>query len=78
VKPMSYVFHSQNQIQRLMAKFSSISCCWSRQVESMVRQFDPKIPIEEAVTPPTSWYTDPSFYDFELDRVFYKGWQAVG
>ncbi|GAB2219093.1 hypothetical protein Droror1_Dr00006721 [Drosera rotundifolia] len=40
--------------------------------------FDPRIPIEDAVTPPSSWYTDPAFYEFELDRVFYRGWQAVG
>ncbi|QCD98628.1 hypothetical protein DEO72_LG6g3350 [Vigna unguiculata] len=35
-------------------------------------------PIEEAVTPLTSWYTDPSFFHLELDRVFYRGWQVVG
>lgn len=41
-------------------------------------EFDPELPIEEASTPPSSWYTDPSFLDLELDRVFYRGWQAVG
>ncbi|XP_030456390.2 choline monooxygenase, chloroplastic isoform X2 [Syzygium oleosum] len=41
-------------------------------------EFDPALPIEEASTPPSSWYTDPSFLDLELDRVFYRGWQAVG
>ncbi|KAF3452685.1 hypothetical protein FNV43_RR03118 [Rhamnella rubrinervis] len=46
--------------------------------QALVAQFDPKIPIEEAITPPSSWYTDPSFYTFELDRIFYRGWQAVG
>lgn len=44
----------------------------------MVDEFDPKIPIEEALTLPSSWYTDPSFYSLELDRVFYRGWQAIG
>jgi len=44
----------------------------------IVYEFDPQIPVEAAVTPPSSWYTDPSFYFFELDQVFYKGWQAVG
>lgn len=43
-----------------------------------VQQFNPNIPVEEAVTPPTSWYTDPTFFHLELDRVFYRGWQAVG
>lgn len=45
---------------------------------SLVHQFDPKIPLEEAVTPPSSWYIDPSFLSLEFDRVFYRGWQAVG
>ncbi|PON46131.1 3-phenylpropionate/cinnamic acid dioxygenase, alpha subunit [Trema orientale] len=45
---------------------------------SLVDQFDPRIAIEEAVTPPSSWYTHPSFYDLELRRVFYRGWQLVG
>nr|DAD45855.1 TPA_asm: hypothetical protein HUJ06_004085 [Nelumbo nucifera] len=44
----------------------------------LVHEFNPKIPLEEAVTPPSSWYTDPSFLELELDRVFYRGWQAVG
>ncbi|KAL5549818.1 hypothetical protein UlMin_005049 [Ulmus minor] len=48
------------------------------EARSLVDQFDPKIPIEEAVTPPSSWYTDPSFFALELDQVFYRGWQVVG
>ncbi|XP_054806671.1 choline monooxygenase, chloroplastic isoform X2 [Prosopis cineraria] len=46
--------------------------------QRLVYQFNPKIPLEKAITPPTSWYTDPSFLELELDRVFYSGWQAVG
>ncbi|KAK2982968.1 hypothetical protein RJ640_019246 [Escallonia rubra] len=48
------------------------------QARSLVDDFNPKIPIEQALTPPTSWYTDPTFFSLELDRVFYRGWQAVG
>lgn len=50
----------------------------SRKVERLVGEFNPKIPIEEAFTPPSSWYTDPDFYAFELNRVFYTGWQVAG
>ncbi|XP_057786327.1 choline monooxygenase, chloroplastic [Salvia miltiorrhiza] len=50
----------------------------SRKMERLVGEFNPEIPVEEAFTPPSSWYTDPDFYGFELDRVFYTGWQAVG
>ncbi|VVA22231.1 PREDICTED: choline monooxygenase [Prunus dulcis] len=45
---------------------------------TLVGQFDPTIPIERAVTPPSSWYTDSSFYSLELDTLFYRGWQAAG
>ncbi|XVF47583.1 hypothetical protein PTKIN_Ptkin03bG0121100 [Pterospermum kingtungense] len=81
LKPISqvYLFQTHFQSSRLVANFSSlsVSCC-RNEAEKMVREFDPKIPIEQALTPPSSWYTDPSFYALELDRVFYRGWQAVG
>ncbi|KAI3786953.1 hypothetical protein L1987_41055 [Smallanthus sonchifolius] len=45
---------------------------------SLVQQFNPNIPIEEALTPPSSWYTSPDFLSLEFDQVFFRGWQAVG
>lgn len=45
---------------------------------TLLHKFNPRIPVEQALTPPSSWYTDPSFLALELDRVFYIGWQAVG
>ncbi|KAF2317219.1 hypothetical protein GH714_017591 [Hevea brasiliensis] len=61
-----------------------VSCCVLHNPSSLhahcqklVDEFDPRIPIEKSVTPPTSWYSDPSFFDYELHRVFYGGWQAV-
>ncbi|KAL2338697.1 hypothetical protein Fmac_013143 [Flemingia macrophylla] len=66
-------------------KDATLTCCAIRksdhvvpETQSLVHQFNPTTPIEEAVTPPTSWYTDSSFFHFELDRVFYRGWQVVG
>jgi hypothetical protein len=50
----------------------------ARPLRCMVDAFDPTIPLEEALTPPASWYTDPSFLSLELERVFFQGWQAVG
>lgn len=44
----------------------------------MVEAFDPGVPLPQASTPPSSWYRDPSFYDLEFERVFLRGWQAVG
>ncbi|CAG7884718.1 unnamed protein product [Brassica rapa] len=45
---------------------------------NLVEEFDPEIPVERALTPPSSWYTDYQFHRCELDRVFYGGWQVVG
>lgn len=52
-----------------------ISCNYN---QKLVLEFNPKIPIEEAITPPSSWYTDSCFYTHELNQVFFKGWQSVG
>ncbi|MEM8679015.1 MAG: SRPBCC family protein [Planctomycetota bacterium] len=43
-----------------------------------VQAFDPTRPIEESVTPPKSWYTDPDFYRHEVARVFQRSWIPVG
>ncbi|KAH9304959.1 hypothetical protein KI387_009363, partial [Taxus chinensis] len=40
--------------------------------------FDPSVPLEKAVTAPSSWYTNPIFPSLEMGRVFSRGWQAVG
>ncbi|CAK9327912.1 unnamed protein product [Citrullus colocynthis] len=48
------------------------------EAHKLVHEFDPEIPLEKAVTPPSSWYIDPSFFHLELHRIFYTGWQAVG
>jgi len=40
--------------------------------------FDPRIPIEKATTPPSSWYTDPASLARERGTVFRRSWQAVG
>ena len=50
----------------------------SWRVEEALREFQRRAPIEEASTPPSAWYTDAAFADFEIDRVFGRGWQAVG
>ncbi|WCJ42313.1 Choline monooxygenase chloroplastic [Euphorbia peplus] len=60
----------------------TISCSvlpqFQTQCMKMVEQFNPLIPLHTAITPPSSWYTDPSFFEFELNQVFYAGWQAIG
>ena len=44
----------------------------------ILERFDPKLPIEASVTPPFEWYTDPDFYQLEMERVFQKSWIPIG
>jgi choline monooxygenase len=47
-------------------------------VNSELDRFDPEIAIEEARTPPASWYIDPAFLESERRSVFRRTWQGVG
>ncbi|CAK9171580.1 unnamed protein product [Ilex paraguariensis] len=76
---LNSIFNSSKPINHsLSSSSSSSSCDTSHQALTLVHEFNPQIPIQEALTPPSSWYTDPSFFSLEVDRVFYRGWQAVG
>lgn len=43
-----------------------------------VMRFDRMVPVEQAATPPSSWYTSKQFAGVEMNRVFGRGWQVVG
>lgn len=68
--------HFGNENDNHLNRVLNPSCVVS--VEKLVGEFNPKIPIQKAKTPPSTWYTDPTFYALELEHVFYRGWQAVG
>eukprot|EP00897_Mesotaenium_endlicherianum_P002117 jgi/Mesen1/1933/ME000146S01028 len=40
--------------------------------------FHPRLPVEEATTPPSEWYTSSEVADAEELKVFGDSWQAVG
>jgi choline monooxygenase len=42
-----------------------------------VERFDPSIPIEDACTPPSSWYTTPALFELERRAVFGRAWQPA-
>ena len=42
-----------------------------------LQRFDPSVPIEEARTPPASWYSDAVIGRLEATRVFGRSWNAV-
>jgi len=47
---------------------------WDR-LRSLVDEYPSDTPIEEAWTPPASWYTEPEFLSFEKKAVFENCWQ---
>ncbi|VDI47047.1 choline monooxygenase [Mytilus galloprovincialis] len=47
-------------------------------VTSEVLKFSPSIPVEEAITPPASWYSQPQFHTLDKASVFRKHWIPVG
>lgn len=43
-----------------------------------VRQYDPSVPLERAVTIPSAWYTHPEIHELERRSVFARNWLMVG
>ena len=78
-KPPNDKTHSNKHKRKSIPSVTECQCLLGNSdAGKLVHEFDPKVPVEKAVTPPSSWYTDPSFFREELERVFYRGWQAVG
>ncbi len=46
-------------------------------VQREVGRFDPGLPIEEASTPPSSWYTEPELFALERRALLARSWHAV-
>ncbi len=44
-------------------------------VRREIERFLPEVPIEQASTPPSSWYTWPAFFELEKRTVFRRSWQ---
>jgi len=43
-----------------------------------VAKFDPRLSVEAAVTPPSSWFTDPRIYQLDKEAVLKSNWTVVG
>ncbi|GLJ26961.1 hypothetical protein SUGI_0527890 [Cryptomeria japonica] len=71
-------FKPRTNSGRLTCKSSSFCIENSDDVGKCLKEFDPSVPVEKAVTAPSSWYTNPAFLSLEMERVFSRGWQAVG
>jgi choline monooxygenase len=42
-----------------------------------IMKFNPNLHLEEAYTPPSSWYTDKEIYDLEIRNIFKQNWIAI-
>jgi len=51
---------------------------FSTHVQAEVSRWDPSLSVDYATTPPSSWFTDPEFYQLERQAVFGDSWIAVG
>jgi choline monooxygenase len=47
------------------------------ELKEIVDQYDPNLPLEDASTIPSSWYTHKAFYQLELKTVFSRSWQLA-
>jgi choline monooxygenase len=47
-------------------------------LSEILSSYDPNVPLAEASTPPTSWYTDLGIFELEQRTVFSRSWQMVG
>jgi len=58
------------------SKFLHITkkCFRNISLSTALQGFDPKIPVEEAFTPPNSWYTSQEFYQKEIENIWKKNW----
>jgi choline monooxygenase len=50
----------------------------NNEFEMEMKRFDPSLPLAEACTIPSSWYTNPQVYKEECQRTFRNSWQAIG
>ena len=40
--------------------------------DEILDNFDPTRGLEDSRTPPYTWYTDPTFFEHEVERVFQR------
>ena len=51
---------------------------WQEKGFAEVLKFDPRVPLPEAETPPSSWYLSEEFFRLEKEAVFMANWVGIG
>jgi hypothetical protein len=46
-------------------------------VRQIIESYNSELALEQAATPPASWYTDPRIADLEQRTVFSRSWQVA-
>ena len=46
-------------------------------LQQIIDSYDPTLPLEKALTIPSSWYVNRELYQLELETVFARSWQMV-
>ena len=47
-------------------------------VKDIIETYNPDLPLADASTPPSRWYTDPRIFELEKQTVFARSWQMAG
>ncbi|SVB56552.1 uncharacterized protein METZ01_LOCUS209406, partial [marine metagenome] len=47
-------------------------------VDELIDAYNPALPLQKAVTPPSAWYVDEAFAKFENDAIFGQNWLVAG
>ncbi len=47
-------------------------------IRKLVNTYNPQTVLWKASTPPSSWYTDPRFFEVEHRTIFHRSWQLAG
>jgi choline monooxygenase len=49
----------------------------NEKLAEIINSYDPTLPLERALTIPSSWYTNQELYEHELKTVFSRSWQLA-
>lgn len=61
-----------------LRKYPSSTFSLKKTISYLLKDFNNSLPLEEAYTPPSSWYKNVDFYSKEISEIFQKNWVCIG